>query len=45
MQDLVHWLRDRNASLPMTERAGMFGLDLYGLGVSLGALIQCLDPR
>jgi erythromycin esterase-like protein len=43
MQDLVHWLRDRNAALPMAERAGLFGLDLYSLGVSLGAVIQYLD--
>ncbi|RDL37530.1 uncharacterized protein BP5553_04963 [Venustampulla echinocandica] len=43
MQDLVHWLRDRNAALPKTERSGVFGLDLYSIGTSLDAVIKYLD--
>ena len=43
MQDLVHWLRDHNASLPKESRTGVYGLDLYGLGASLASVIKYLD--
>ncbi|MCJ1440454.1 MAG: hypothetical protein MMC23_000938 [Stictis urceolatum] len=45
MQDLVHFLRDRNATKPETERAGAFGLDLYSLGGSIDAIIKYLDQN
>lgn len=43
MQDLVHWLRDYNATIPNERRAGCYGLDLYSLGASLHAVIRYLD--
>ena len=48
VQDFVHWLRDHNAALPMDERAGFYGLDLYSLGASMHAVIEYLehvDPK
>ena len=43
MQDLIHWLRDHNASIPQESRTGVYGLDLYSLGTSLAAVIKYLD--
>lgn len=39
----VDWLRHHNASLPESERAGFYGLDLYNLNGSIGAVIDYLD--
>ncbi|KAI1939002.1 hypothetical protein LOZ58_003049 [Ophidiomyces ophidiicola] len=43
MQDLVHWMRDHNATLPAQKRAGIYGLDLYSMGRSIDAVIKYLD--
>jgi erythromycin esterase-like protein len=43
MQRLVEWMRDRNQNLPPEKRAGFYGLDLYSMGASIGAVIDYLD--
>ena len=43
MQDLVEWMRDRNAKLPEGQKAGFYGLDLYSMGASIRAVIDYLD--
>lgn len=43
MQNLVEWMRDRNAKLPKAQKAGFYGLDLYSLGASIRAVIDYLD--
>ena len=46
--DFVGWLRAHNESLPVGERAGFYGLDLYSLHRSMEAVISYLrrvDPR
>ena len=46
--DFVGWLRTHNESLPVEERAGFYGLDLYSLHRSMEAVISYLrrvDPR
>lgn len=43
VRDLVGWLRQHNASLPAAERAGFYGLDLYGVVSSADALTATLD--
>jgi erythromycin esterase-like protein len=36
--DFVEWLRQRNASLPYEERAGVYGMDVYSLADSLASV-------
>lgn len=43
MQDFIDWLRIRNDTLPLDERAGLYGLDLYSMGASIQAVIQYLE--
>ncbi|KAH2317722.1 hypothetical protein KXV92_002919 [Aspergillus fumigatus] len=43
MQDLVEWMRNRNAKLPNEKKAGVYGLDLYSMGASIRAVIDYLD--
>jgi erythromycin esterase-like protein len=43
MQLLVEWMRNRNQKLPAERRAGFYGLDLYSMGASIGAVIDYLD--
>ncbi|KAL4780017.1 erythromycin esterase [Aspergillus varians] len=43
MQGLVEWVRDFNATRPMRERVGIYGLDLYSLGTSMKAVIGYLE--
>ena len=43
MQELVEWMRDRNAKLPEGQKAGFYGLDLYSMGASIRAVIDHLD--
>ena len=45
VRDFVEWLRGRNADRPGAERAGFFGLDLYSLHTSLGAVLDYLERR
>lgn len=42
--DLIGWMRDHNAAIPeMNRRAGFYGLDLYNMGGSIGAVLEYLD--
>jgi protein-L-isoaspartate(D-aspartate) O-methyltransferase len=43
VRELVDWLRERNRGLPMAERAGFHGLDLYSLHLSIAAVLAYLD--
>jgi protein-L-isoaspartate(D-aspartate) O-methyltransferase len=43
IRDFVDWLRDRNALLDPNQRAGFFGLDIYNMNASIGAVIDYLD--
>jgi len=46
--DFVGWLRERNAGRPEADRAGFYGLDLYSLHASMGAVLDYLrvaDPE
>lgn len=48
VRDLVAWLRERNAALPVADRAGIYGLDLYNLmGAADGVVesLRRLDPQ
>jgi erythromycin esterase-like protein len=42
--DLVGWLRNHNSKLPAkTQKAGVYGLDLYSLHASMNSVIAYLD--
>ena len=41
--DFVRWLRDFNSGRAVGQRTGFFGLDLYSLFNSIGAVLQYLD--
>ncbi|HEX5215656.1 MAG TPA: erythromycin esterase family protein [Vicinamibacterales bacterium] len=41
--DFVGWLRSHNEPLPVEQRAGFYGLDLYSLHASMRAVIAFLD--
>ena len=41
--DFVEWLKAVNATRPEKSRAGFFGLDLYSMFHSIGAVIEYLD--
>ena len=43
MQDLVHFLRDHNATKSKADAVGVFGSNLYSMGASLEAVIKYLD--
>jgi erythromycin esterase-like protein len=43
--DFVHRLRRRNLALPMEQRAGIYGLDLYNLHGSINSVIGFLEER
>jgi erythromycin esterase-like protein len=46
--DFVGWLRAYNDALPPMSRVGFYGLDLYSLHASMGAVVQFLsvvDPE
>ena len=43
VHELVDWLRTHNAGLDPAQRIGFFGLDIYGLGASIRAVIDYLD--
>jgi erythromycin esterase-like protein len=42
-RDFAEWLRARNEALAPVDRAGFWGLDLYSLHGSMGAVIEHLD--
>ncbi|HEX8386508.1 MAG TPA: erythromycin esterase family protein [Rubricoccaceae bacterium] len=43
VRDFVEWLRERNDGRGEADRAGFFGLDLYGLYESLHEVLRYLD--
>ena len=43
MRDFVVWLADFNRALPVHDRAGLFGLDLYSLHASIESVLAYLD--
>jgi protein-L-isoaspartate(D-aspartate) O-methyltransferase len=43
VEAFVEWLRTWNAARPSEARAGFYGLDLYNLNASLGAVVDYLD--
>ncbi|HYD48211.1 MAG TPA: protein-L-isoaspartate(D-aspartate) O-methyltransferase [Terriglobales bacterium] len=44
VEELVHWLRDHNGKVADSQqRAGFYGLDLYSLYTSIGAVLGYLD--
>jgi erythromycin esterase len=40
---LAEWLREHNTTLPDPSRAGFYGLDVYSLWESMGAVIEYLE--
>jgi protein-L-isoaspartate(D-aspartate) O-methyltransferase len=42
-QALIEWMRAHNAALPMEQRAGFYGLDIYNMSGSIGAVLEYLD--
>lgn len=43
MLEFIQWLRQENAGRSPARRAGVYGLDLYSLGTSIGRVIEYLD--
>jgi len=43
MRELVDWLRAHNRDLPAAGRVAFYGLDLYSLFTSIGAVLDYLD--
>ncbi|MEA2766978.1 MAG: hypothetical protein QOK07_3382 [Gemmatimonadaceae bacterium] len=41
--EFVEWLRESNAQLDRNAQAGFFGMDLYSLFNSMGAVVEYLD--
>ncbi|WP_028055746.1 protein-L-isoaspartate(D-aspartate) O-methyltransferase [Sphingobium bisphenolivorans] len=43
VHDLIEWMREHNASREMEARAGFYGLDIYNMSGSIGAVLDYLD--
>ncbi|MDF2640224.1 MAG: protein-L-isoaspartate O-methyltransferase [Novosphingobium lindaniclasticum] len=43
IQAMIEWLRVQNGERPMGERAGFYGLDIYNMSGSIGAVLDYLD--
>ena len=43
VHELIEWLREHNAGVDPTKRAGFYGLDLYNLNSSIRAVVGYLD--
>lgn len=43
VERFVEWMREHNARLPMDQRAGFFGLDIYSLGSSIATVLSYLE--
>ncbi len=42
---LAEWLREYNAKLPLEQRVGFYGLDVYSLSESLEAILQYMEKK
>lgn len=42
---LAEWLKGHNANLPLNQKAGFYGLDVYSLWDSMNAVIKYLDKK
>jgi erythromycin esterase-like protein len=43
VRDFVEWLREHNRALPPSRQVGFYGMDLYSLFTSMGAVLSYLD--
>lgn len=43
VRDFVEWLREHNGALPPSRQVGFYGMDLYSLYRSMGAVLDYLD--
>nr|WP_317891861.1 protein-L-isoaspartate(D-aspartate) O-methyltransferase [uncultured Sphingomonas sp.] len=43
VQALIRWMHAHNADRPMHDRAGFYGLDIYNMSGSIGAVLDYLD--
>ena len=43
VEAFIRWMREHNASRPMSERAAFYGLDLYNMRASMAAVLDYLD--
>ena len=44
IQALIHWMHDHNAPIAdVAERVGFYGLDIYNMSASIGAVLDYLD--
>jgi len=43
IQALTSWMRDHNRDKPLDRRAGFYGLDIYNMSGSIGAVLDYLD--
>jgi len=44
VQALIHWMREHNAGVAeMSRRVGFYGLDIYNMSASIGAVLDYLD--
>lgn len=43
VEALIRWMHDHNADRPMERRAGFYGLDMYNMSGSIGAVLDYLD--
>jgi erythromycin esterase-like protein len=41
--ELIEWLRSHNQRVPVEERVGFYGLDVYSLWESMAAVVEYLD--
>ncbi len=44
-ESLVRWLHEHNQTLPMAQRVGIYGLDVYSLWESMEAIINYLEAH
>ena len=41
--ELISWMREHNESLPPQDRVGFYGMDMYSLHSSMGAVVRYLE--
>lgn len=45
MVNFIEWLYQHNSNLPVNNRVGVYGLDLYNLNASIEAIIKYLEKK